>query len=67
MKECVLFTDEMNDMIKLCDKVKDLGILIDEEANFKPQLINAVKKAKAKSAKGLRTFMARSKIEIITL
>ena len=46
----MVFTDELNDVIKQCHKVKDLGILIDEEVNFKPQLLKAVKKAKAKSA-----------------
>ena len=33
----------MKEVITPCDKVKDLGILIDEEVNFEPQLLNAVK------------------------
>ena len=67
MRESVLFTDGMNEVITQCEQVKDLGVMIDDEASFKPQLIKAVKKAKAKSSWVLRTFITREKYEMVTL
>ena len=40
---------------------------MDDEVHFKPQLLKAVKKAKARSAWVLRTFISRGENEMKTL
>ena len=47
--------------------MKDLSVLVNDEANFKPQLIKAIKKAKARSDWVLRTFISRGEYEMKTL
>ena len=67
MKEYVLFTDNMTSVIDECEFVKDLGVLVDNEASLRPQLLKSIKKAQARSTWVLRTFVSRGELEMKTL
>ena len=48
-EETMYFTNNMRDTLEESDEVKDLGIIVDAKANFKPQRARAIEKARAKS------------------
>ena len=52
----MLFTPNHCDPISCEDHTRDLGILVDTQANSRPQRIAVIKKVKAKAAWVLRVF-----------
>lgn len=56
----IYFTEDMKEVIERFEKVKDLGVIINENASFKDQLEHAVKKARKKMGWILRTFHCRN-------
>ena len=57
----------MDSIIEEKEKVKDLGVLIDYEAQFKPQREKAIMKARSKAGWVLRTFSTRDSRMMVTL
>ena len=60
-KDNILFTEGMEDVILPKEYVKDLGVQVDDQANYSVQLKEAVKKTKRKAAWVLRTFISRDR------
>ena len=54
------FTEEMNEPIDRFEKLKDLGVIMNDEANFKDHLEKANSKARNKTGWILRTFFSRN-------
>ena len=60
VEDTILFTPETGDPIKVEDATRDLGILIDAKADFRPQRAAVAARTAAKAAWVLRTFRGRS-------
>ena len=54
------FTDEMSNVIEEFDQVKDLGVIMNNQATFKDHIEKAISKARQKIGWILRTFMSRN-------
>ena len=54
------FTDDMKDVIERFEKLKDLGVIMNDQANFADHLEKALKKARQKLGWILRTFFSRN-------
>ena len=63
----LLFTNGMRDVLEVSNEVKDLGIIVDIKADFKPQRQRVIEKARGKANWILRTFTARTKEVMMTL
>ena len=59
--DTLYFTENMEYIIERFDKVKDLGIIMNDEANFKDHLEKALTKARQKLGWILRTFKSRNR------
>ena len=57
--DTLLFTPDYSDPIEVKGNTRDLGVLVDSEADFRPQRLAVIKKVRAKSAWALRTFRSR--------
>ena len=55
------FTDNMSNVIDQFETVKDLGVIMNNQANFNDHLENALSKARQKMEWVLRTFQSRNK------
>ena len=55
----IYFTDKMNHVIEEFENLKDLGVIMNNEANFKDHIDKAVRKARQKMGWVLRTFYSR--------
>ena len=55
----LLFTSDVQDIIEPVHVVKDLGVLMDDQASFKAHRAEVVKKTKMKASWVLRTFRSR--------
>ena len=58
--DTIYFTDEMNEPIERFEKLKDLGVIMNDEANFKDHLEKTNNKARQKTGWILRTFFCRN-------
>ena len=58
-QDTLLFTPEVEAPITPFPHTKDLGVIVDAEASFRPQRLVIVQKVKAKAAWALRTFRSR--------
>ena len=54
------FTSDYGDVIQQVEEAKDLGLIVDEDASFKPQRVSAVAKTRAKASWVLRVFRTRN-------
>ena len=63
----ILFTNEWKETITEVDQTKDLGVIIDNNCDFKAQRQTAIKKANRMAGWILRTFRSRDRILLRTL
>ncbi len=66
-EDTLLFTPNFSEPIPSTEEAKDLGIIMDDKANFGPQRAKASAKAKAKASWVLWTFMSRGLAPMRTL
>ena len=65
--ETILFTDNLNEVLIPTTNIKDLGIIVDDQGDFKLQRQQAILKAKRKANWVLRTFSTRREDIMVTL
>ena len=58
-EDTLLFSENLEQVVVETDHVKDLGVLIDRDLNYKPQREAAISKANRKAGWVLRTFRTR--------
>ena len=59
--DTLYFTDKMDNIIERFDKVKYLGVILNDEGNFKDHIEKALRKARKKLGWILRSFKSRNK------
>ena len=60
-EDTIYFTEDMSEVIDQSESVKDLGVIMNNKANFNDQVQKALKKARQKMGWILRTFNSRNK------
>ena len=58
-EDTLYFTGDMTEVIEQVETVKDLGVMLTDDAKFDKQIENVCKKSKQKSGWIMRTFYSR--------